>query len=464
MLELYILITIFFTIFLFNNYIKGLSLYISLNLFFLSTMVILNIPGFPLFTLKRLLFIIVIIRYVIFLQKNRSFTQNKLRNFFLMREIKLIIVCMSLLMFITPMPIEEQIKGYFSSVLELFILIILIWHSFRTEEEIFSAFKLLFFSFFILCIYGIYNKLTGSNPYIEYFRSQAIEMEKTSIIALIYTERTSIFGRFQSFMYHPISYGGYLAMIFPYLLIFYLNTSNKFRRSFYSILLVILMVNVIFTNSRSAIIFLGISTFSIFAFISKNTRRIIISIFVIVIVMLIFSSMTPILKDYSSIIKHSFIFWEDVEQSIMRGSSLESRWEQIYNALLLFKEHPILGNGFGKTKQLIDHTAIHRSIGGAESYWITLMIDFGIIGVVLYILFFFKILKFTFYHKKNNIKNDIANGLMKATFFMTLGYLVFISATGELQTFSFFCILTALSTKYYFISNQKTKLDGEHEL
>ena len=151
------------------------------------------------------------------------------------------------------------------------------------------------------------------------------------------------------------------------------------------------------------------------------------------------------------------MFWENSTNSM--GSTLAERAEKFRHAFELTKEHPWFGYGYGFVAEQIK--ANNAQIGGAESFWILCMLEFGIVGLLGYASFFIGI----FVGVLKNVFSE--NGFVRLLYITMLctimGYLVFISATGMLDTFAIFSLFFALFSAYiHFKKNETRNIQGLH--
>jgi hypothetical protein len=115
------------------------------------------------------------------------------------------------------------------------------------------------------------------------------------------------------------------------------------------------------------------------------------------------------------------------------GSSLEMRFTQYKAAVSLFKNAPIFGNGLYYFVEVLGWDALNRQYGGVfadlqglESYFFNLILEQGIFGVLLAILFFTSIVYYFTIKKKSDYK------LSHFGLSLVLLFLIFTILTGEL--------------------------------
>jgi len=437
-----------FILFLLQNQKKATIYYLYTLPFLHPNIALINIKGLPLVSLNRVVIFLLIFSFFYNYYTKNNF-KDKLKNFPF--KYSLIFLGLSLLIvtLFGRMSVISSFFNYLSILNENLLLILIIWGTFDTTVEIKKVFRVICLSFFLISIYGIFTKIFETNPFLDMISLQGYRNIVFSYENIV---RGGIYGRTQSVFYHPISYGGHLAMILPFSIWLYLVSNKVKYKLFYLFISFLIVINILLTNSRSPIIFVLIALISLF--FSKKIK------YVLLVFILIIGSITYIVNhdnyysNYISTIVGALFFWGDKYNSQLGGSSIVSREATLYAAISYFIEHPLTGFGLTKLRE-ISRFGMDNDLVDAPGFIFELLIDTGILGILAYLIFFSDILRKSFKYK-NETLNDDTKLLMSLTFTMTIGYLVFINLTGEMNTFIFFFVLTGLTFKYYYLDiNEK---------
>lgn len=324
-----------------------------------------------------------------------------------------------------------------------FFLGLAIWVTLRKEQETSRFYRYLWMFFIIICSYGILSSLTNSNPYIEYVE-QNFKDPSNSHLIFNYNEETfknDNRTRGQSVFNHPIRYGGHLAMIAPFII--GLVFMSKKRRVYYLGVLGLLLISIILSNSRSGMLELVVSLVVLFFLLKPRDK--LVTIFLVVGILVVGLWASPFFSDYSQTLLSTFQILGGGSSSAVGGSSVAMRLSQLATVFAEFVQSPYYGQGIGYTDSLVASNSV-SGLYGAESFLFSVALDTGIIGLIAYATFFTLLIRYFLKLRKKPIY-DKYSFLINATISMTAGYLVFIFATGELNTFYFFFFLIVLSLR-----------------
>ena len=438
---MYVLVVLFF-IASFLDFKRSVQVYIFIRLFLPSSLSLINVPNLPLISFERVLIFILILMYLKYLvekpRKKRELSHFPYKKAFLLLTTGLIIITVN-----TTMPLKSSVFNLVSILIEYFVIMIIVWSVFDNKNEIMFVFKGLFFVYSIIMVYGILTKIYNYNPYIEYIQENYSSHSRQLLYSYDDISRGGIYGRIQSTFLHPITYGGHIVIIFPYIITFYMF--SRFVKRFYYLLLIILSaVSLIFINSRSPIIFISIILIGMFI-LNKGTFWVRFA-FVTTLVFVLVISLRSYFQGYYDTLINSIFFWRT--NTALGGSTLYNRQIQLLTAFSYFMKSPITGFGLTKTREIVVF-GMEKNFYGGESFLYELLIDQGIIGIICW-GFMFYVLYHSFQRMTKIVKDNFSKVLLHQTMFMIIGYVVFILVTGELQTLTTFLIIIALIAKYMF--------------
>ena len=264
----------------------------------------------------------------------------------------------------------------------------------------------------IFSINGIIETITHSNPLLNF----GINIGLISNDIPIIEEVRFGFKRVQSVFDMHTSWGGYTLLSFC--LVFFIIKYKGYIIKHPFFLLSIIGANCFLTGARSAILGFVISFIAFINFddlIERKNKKIICILLILSFLFL----------DYFQTIISSFQNTDNVD-----GSNVDMRENQFEICFFHFLKSPIYGNGISYTWEFA--LPMDKNLNGAESLWIPILIDQGIIGVIAIVTMY--LLAAVYLYKTGNTK----------FIFVLLGFLVF----NTLSSIPHFSIINLI---YYII-------------
>ncbi len=322
----------------------------------------------------------------------------------------------------------KHVVDYYSST---FLIMYPFYTNFKRKSNWDQLFKFFLISSYLLCLYGFYNYFTKTNPY-----DSLISSTYNSISAFDEYLHGDRF-RINSFVSHPVYYGYLTGILFLITLCHFIYV-KKFRM-YYLLLMPLLLMNLIMTNSRTPLITMVAGVFA-YILIGLDMK---LKIRVIVCTIAACTAMysVPYIKDK---IDSSLDVFQSGGQKT-EGSDMAMRAVQFDASYALFKKSPIFGNGFNYIFSVLkfdpSEDTADTDLKGFESYTYELLIEQGIIGIVVNIIFFVWTLVY-FLWKIKSAKQLSALGIATVIMFLIFGI-----STGTLNswtiTMAFLGILVA---------------------
>lgn len=283
---------------------------------------------------------------------------------------------------------EKHIPSMIVNANLRFVSPIIFWYIIEQNRKkyLYLFFKTILIYSFVVCLYSVYETITKSNPFIDFAAYY-------NFYNFTYYIDEIRFGlkRSQSFFNMHTTLGGVAYVCFA--LLAYVskfgNIFNKYRRKV-NIAIILLIVTIFFTGARSAIIALLLCSCM---FVNRNTFKAkYICILIIVFPLFLFWS-----ADYLFNIINSFLDTESVS-----GSNMDMRGGQYEIALEYFIKHIWLGHGYDFTGTLVGESGVD-GIYGAESMWISILIDYGLLGIVAYFYFAWSLVRYVCRNKNSQL-------------------------------------------------------------
>lgn len=265
----------------------------------------------------------------------------------------------------------------------------------------------------------IYNAIILSSlSFIEKITSKTLLFPSAWIKSIIYADNyLRVYGMFNN----PNTFGAYL--LFSIMIIFYLQRalSLKVNKVFY----VFTLSTIALTASRSSMIALGGFIIICVFIVDKKlvVRNFAISIVMAIAVVFIVNTLSVHYPKFAANInkkintqvntktKSSAVnrFTELSTPEIISKSKTDGRIFSVTKGVAIFKENPILGTGFGTYGDAASLIITPKQYGKygiiegfyADNEYIKVLVETGIVGTLVYVLFLFSII---INHRQNKLK------------------------------------------------------------
>ena len=238
---------------------------------------------------------------------------------------------------------------------------------------------------FIVCAYSFVELFLVFNPVVDLI----YHFNHDSFTFYDYNNVRFGIQRLQAFFVHATTFSYFCVMLFAFFSI-YLDSrlrKNMHLNVSYYIALFLLFVCTFLTGTRSSILPLIILAAILLGSKSlKNSNSFFSITFFLAISIVIISSY---FYDYLNDIYLSF-----VNNSKFQGSSIEMREGQFLATFKYWMHNPLFGGGIAYAGKMMK---LDSDLWGAESIWMSLLMCYGIVGVIAYVyalLSCFKLLRF----------------------------------------------------------------------
>ena len=362
----------------FFDYKRSFIFYLAYKLLLVTNITLISIPGIPLLTLDMFITLFYILSYCFVVSKqNKSYAAPFPFSFPLL----LISISAFLSAFFSLAGFTAELSSLIGTLSQNVLLFWLMWRLLETKEDYTLLFKLFTFLFFCSCLYGLFELMIQSNPLVQYEATLNKDPNKT----INWSYSAVVRGyRIQSFFEHAIGAGINWAMYAIFVLYMYLDNKNNIpHRKLAYITALLCIPCIVFTRMRSPLVFILIAAIGLINFRKKGFYKLLSVLLVVGIVFL------PLFSDNADIFMSLF---NSSSQEKVMGSSLEQRLQQFTAAFSLMSNSPILGLGT-KYATVLYSSSIKNLLGG-ESIWLTVIVDYGIFGVLSYgIMAYYSIIK-----------------------------------------------------------------------
>lgn len=266
--------------------------------------------------------------------------------------------------------VEKHNGMMISLVLNNCVIIAIFFHVYLSSARRLSPIFIKTYVIFgaIVGFYSCFEVLTNSNPLMEMLLS-------TGQLGFDHLGLDMRFGlrRAIGIFAYP-SPNGAVAILSLAVILGGLLTGHLRKTKFLYIIIASLIFTVFATGTRSVILGFAISSLAFINFKMLNFKALFGIVLTIAILYMGFNN-------YIDNIINSFINTESVD-----GSSSSMREGQFELATYFFLQSPIYGNGISFTGEHL--MGVYKEIYGAESLWIPVMVDTGLLGLIGHILYF----------------------------------------------------------------------------
>ena len=311
------------------------------------------------------------------------------------------------------------------SFMQTCIVTLIIWNIAKTDFRILTYIKwALIFSFLIAGIYGLFlMKLNGINPYTSYLSKF---FNKATDAAEIYSSHGSRLSfstasKIQSTFRHPMLW----ALNLSFMIIIVISFTLKEKKFWW--LIALLGFNLLISGVRTGIAALLIG--GIYYFIMrKNFKVFLFGVAFSLVGYLAASSNEDVSNMFASFIDFSG------NKSEINGSSITMRLDQFDGALNSIRGNELVGNGYNWTGYYMETKGDHPVLLAFESLIFVVVCNGGIIGIVIWSVFFFLLFKLN----QTYLKAREDTILMNTFVFTYLAYSIGTGEYGYIQVFAVF--------------------------
>lgn len=253
-----------------------------------------------------------------------------------------------------------------------YIYPLILWMCVNTENDFRFLLKVIMLFVVIMGFYGLFELATSSNPYIRYL----IASDLGNVSVLDYDKFRFGIKRCQSILSTPAPTG----LVFGLTLATLYWVIDRFSVDMKKLTLLLIPlcgVGVLITGTRSVIAASCVALIGVGCHEMLRPRFMLVKIIAALVVL---GVAAPFLME----IVDSFI---NTDQSSVGGSTSDMRMEQLLISLYYWSMSPIWGNGSGFIWHYVQE--VDKDIYGAESIWFQILVDFGAVGALAYLVCIF---------------------------------------------------------------------------
>lgn len=307
-------------------------------------------------------------------------------------------------------PFDEAINSFRLNLMTYLILPFVIWNYSREDEKLCNQLRITV----VICIciafgYGLFLTTTGGlNPYQIAVMSANGEKWNAGYAEI---GGGRMFGRISSVFGHPMTYGLFLGMA-----LVYIYTIREYIKKYMQLVLLFGIIAAIFLCGIRSPIGAMFVTILVYLLLTHRTKTMLqVGVAGLVVYSIVIA--VPDLNNYVG-----SIFSDD--KSEVKGSSFEMRFEQLQGCFHEIRNNQLFGKGYGWTGYYHENYGDHPVILSFESLVYVVLCNSGYVGVVIWIVFLFKLFKNTV-----NIVSD--REMFICSMCLVVYYLAYSTITGD---------------------------------
>lgn len=225
----------------------------------------------------------------------------------------------------------------------------------------------------VLIFISIFEIIFGTNPLAPFVNVNLMtESQRGAFLDNYAGDTFRIKGTFSN----PLVYGHFIVLVTP-VLFFFRQYSRK--KTLYFIIIILLVISGLLTRSRATFILIVLTFLigSFYYFKSINLSKKMLIVFLLSFIVIALFSFTPEL---------SFIFGG------RELTSDQNRETQLLTSVPFILNEFYFGYGQGQSAIVLDYGTLNGGSPTIDNYFLSCILDYGIIGLIFSILFFLKVL------------------------------------------------------------------------
>lgn len=339
------------------------------------------------------------------------------------------------------MPLGTYVKDSILYFFEFFALVCFFCKVSFSRKDIEVITKSLLLVGSVVSLYAVFNYITGLNPYMLFVNLSTDTRDMTE--TYMNESRGVLSRRASSTFWLPLALGQFMSLL--QLFILYIYRDDVFKKLFFFFLF---FIPIVLSGSRSCIFPSLLMLLISFIYAKVYMKIGIISAFFLLLPIGWF--IVP--SEYKTTIEATIFVWDEKksDKAGIRGSGVNMRKEQLKSAFFIVKDCLLLGKGIGYVKEKGKE---HPEMLGYEGFLLQSIIELGLIGTTLFLLYF----SFLMVYAQGKIKDKRETPYVVG---YCIGYYISIFLTGVVYTsFCYFMLFYILLLK-----DMKKKIDIKGEL
>lgn len=436
---LYFVITILICVFAYIDWKRTVLIWIPFSMLFNQSVCIKYTS--PAITIS--LAVNVALMAILYIQKEKLQIHLTKRAFLFEKVFYAYLISYGMSMLFSIVPLTTVLTGTIKYFINTFGIVYLFHLALNTKKDLSLFIKATFIAMLPIIMLGLFEAVFHDNPWLDrvYLSAPNVNyiLGKMYYVPpfLSYTgDLSTRFGLVRCYSFFNIHIAFGCACLLQLFLFLYFNSKNYYdgkllSKTTYLSVSLLCIVGIILSNSKTPMVglpFLVLAAVPYSKFFS--TKGIACLAFIIIAVFVVMNYNENIFNNFRAL-------FDDKMMEEGGGSSISMRAKQYEVGLSLFYRNPLFGNGIDSLSYIKGQTSRYADILGAESSWLKILPQQGLLGAIVYLFLYSEMYK----HLK------ISAGRNTALFFC-LGLILMETATG-IMDFSIFGPIIVAIERYY---------------
>lgn len=342
---------------------------------------------------------IILLACILLLDRNKKIVKRKT----LINLVLVLIIPLGIIGLLGHIPYSFQLNSllqFFLTELSPFLSLVYIV---RTKDDLRQILLVMFCSYICVGIWGVITYMLKMNPLYTYFMlTYAGDYEVADFTGDGFDNiRGALSATATGNLSGPLPWGQE-SMLIALFILFYKDNINIPRVLFISVL-ALAIVNTFLTGKRSCLLPLILALIYYLwkkkFFSVRNISLLILGALSVYIVI----SYIPSLEGLSKNIESTIFFWDDsmAQRNGIAGSNMEMRQSQFECAHQMVGNNILWGLGYDYPSFYSSKFGAHPIMHGFESIYFNVLVSSGVLGLLIWFLFFRKMIRITYNNGKN---------------------------------------------------------------
>jgi teichuronic acid biosynthesis protein TuaE len=325
-----------------------------------------------------------------------------------------------------------------------FFLIFFSAYYFDKEKDFINLFNIWMFVLCVLIMIGFWENITGNHLILSKYYNE-------TRIRFMYTP-TTIF-------HNPNDFATYISLSIPFILSFCRHTKKIFIRLLNICCFLAAFYLLVSTGSRANIIAVFFEILFIFLFLLNINKKakFLISLTMIIIIFSVIFPLESVYRFYYKIITELNSLFSQIE--LMEGS-IGTRVNLIKNGLYFLYSTSGFGVGAGNAEYYMEHYSQYYTGGilNPHNWWLEILINYGILVFIAYILFYVGIIGNLWTVYRNNLIK-VEKMICEALLISMVGFFFASMSSSSIFVFKPHWLLLAFSLSFINYFHRKKEIE-----
>ena len=382
---------------------------------------------------------------------------------FRIKELVLALLVFAVLFFLTYInsphywgSINQFVTLLFRDCITTYFILVVGFYSLKNENTFRPLLRVAFISLVILTVFGLINYITKESEMLNWMTGHAVR--RNMEVGGLFSEEDRF--RTQSLFIQPFDYG-YMCIILMLVHIYGFTRGLVRKQQLYAAILMALF-GIVACGCRTVLFCFMFGALAYAIFYLRGNR---VPIYVgsALLILMGFYHFSPFFREKTNFVLSVF----STDKTEYGGSTMEMRAVQFARVLYYMEDHYWTGRGYDYFWIDLQFSegqkyALDPELLGLEGVHLSYLLERGIIGYALYLLFYILLLSYLYRHRKSN-REEAAAALA-----LLVVYLTFAHMTGELKSLPPTLLLLGMflrmiqNESWKYVQSQQKKFDDKY--